>query len=456
MRLLTLVLLLLLPATAQADLLADMQAEAKALLDWRMTGDFDADKAALLTQADRLHKLAAQANVFREEQPTDAWRGWLHLAEGELGFGRALLRAPCPQSLTEEQCTTYRVHLAGKASVWLRKGLDAVGNAEGMSGANEKQLGKLRATLVKLEAESQALAPPGDDGPWVAVREDAWFYAADGQKARVSGWDSPLERPPIRMRRLGEKDGRILVEVPARSPKPDTFHCLGPGPLHDGFNVQLSVDPADLVSVTAKPFTFEYEDGTWARLPEGVSVDAQGRPRIHDALLPIVIDPLYRQQSWTSEGTTSPYIGNGGELPLDSVLRLNGEPVTVDRDQVAIFPKLMETEGDVTFATFRSSCGEVRLTLDGEYVEPKPDENTVFGLGGVVGGGDDKRRGLGAGTKLWWPDGTAAGSLSSRQIVYETAEAPGGLRCWSQQMGYLYYEGGPPKDGALTLCVKAE
>jgi len=442
------------PPASAADLGADMAATRQVLLDWRLSNDVPTAQAEIRAMADRLHELAAQREVWADEAPRQAWQGWLFLADGELGFGRALLKAPCPDSLDEGQCLTYRMHLADKAAVWLRRALDAAHQAHHAKPPRKAHasIASLKDTLDGLLADAHALAPPGADGPWIAVREDAWFHAPDGQKARVSGWAHPEERPPIRVRFVEDRGDRVLVEVAPKISDQSMYHCLGGGPLRATWRVRLEVDADDVVLVTAQPIDATYDDGTAVHLPKGVPVDADGHPRVHDALLPIVVPELHRARTWESRGTYSPFLPSAARIALDSVLHLNGEPITIDRDQKYVMPRGWDTRDGVTYATFRSSCGEVvTKVIEGEPLGEDP--SMLGGILGRLGEGFGTTFTLPAGAALTWTDGSDAGATTTRvQVDGAELEQVDGRRCTRARMGYLHYGQDVPDDVDLLLC----
>lgn len=316
----------------------------------------------------------------------------------------------------------------------------------------------LLPTLVQADRAREAgrTATAVSDGPWVAVRHGAWFHAPDGQKARITGWAHPEERPPTRLRWISENNGRVTVEVPRPTKVSDGFHCLGSGPMSDAFTVRLQVDVADLVPVTSRELSWTFDDGTRIALPVGVPVDEDGHPRVHDALLPVIVDERFQRRKWKALPIARPYENSVAEVPLDTRLTVDGKALVIERDQKAIYPKAIEPRDGATFVALRSSCGEVVAKADGEVAsEPLPKVGVLGGIEGLGGKGSALWV-LESGAPLRWPDGRPAGTMSGLRYVRERDLIEhGDLRCVDEQLGSLYHEDGPPKDGVFRLCSSA-
>ncbi len=454
-RIFALALLLIgLAAPAHAGLRQDLATTARELQRFSLPAEPKPATAALEKAVDRLHWLAAQSQVFREHNPGDAWIGWMHLAEGIFGFSRGLLSGPCPKSLDKEQCAAYEGHLAGKAHIWLRQGLDAVSNAEaagGFEAADARRLEALRSALSVKIVAAEAKMPKVDDGPWVAVRESAWFTTPDGQRARVTGIAEGAERAPVRLRWLGEEAGLVRVAVAPWSPD-GVSHCVQAGPLDSAWGVELLVDAADVVLVSRKELRVEHPDGTKVFLTEGVPVDPSGRPTLSGISPATIVPELHRGRSWLSEGRAWTWQESAATVPASASLTVGSEPVEVRVHQDWIYPRSIEERADDTLLTFSTVCGEVTASHPGPLPAPPEGGGMVGGLLGALGG--SPRIVFASGATLRWPDGTAAGELrTERTFDPSEVEVRDALSCGRVQLGYMHQPDGPPPDGAITLCV---
>jgi len=453
-RCLLVLLLIALATPAHAGLRQDLARTARELQRFSLPAEPKPATAALKEAVDRLHWLAAQSQVFREHNPGDAWIGWMHLAEGIFGFSRGLLSGPCPASLSDQQCAVYEGHLAGKAHIWLRQGLDAVRNAEAAGGyeaAEARRLEALRSALSVKIVAAEAKMPKIDDGPWVAVRESAWFTTPDGQRARVAGVSDSVGRAPVRLRWLAEEAGRIRLAVAPWSPD-GMSHCVQGGPLDAAWGVELYADPADVQLVSRKEIRVEHPDGTSVFIAEGVPVDPDGRATLRGISPPVIVPEVHRGRSWVSAGRPWTWTESAATVPASATLTVGGEPVHVGVFQDWIHPRAVEERAEDTLLTFTTVCGDVTASMAGPLPAPPEGGGMVGGLLGSMGG--SARTVLRTGATLRWPDGARAGTLR-REMSFEESEVEvrGELSCARVQLGYMHQPDGPPPDGAITLCV---
>jgi hypothetical protein len=486
-------------AATTADDIARLDADVAELQAATLSADPTVAKREIVALTASLKDLEKHARLALEHA------GSAHLArvltrkgEGRLAFARALLEAPCPEVLKGKHCEAYQGELARHAVSLVDKAekpleharqeaIVATRGANRLKRADVKRLDAARQQLDVLGALAKERAPEpvvasvfgkssdpvpfGAPGPaltdfpeaprnkrgadaadpdtdFVLVDKTAWFTAhEDGSGVRIRGATEPAEGgvPQVWTARLLEERGdRVHLEF---GPGHWGFHCAWDTALDAAWRVRMWVDRDALHTLTTAVVTQEFPDGTSVVLAPGVPL-VDGGVQFDGLQVPVMVPKKLQGTTYRESDAFGDEKTEHRPLESDASLHIGGKALTRAGTESTLYA-IPLGEGTMAVA---SSCGRIEAK-----VSPYPDEPTG-GLGGLLGGmvGAAERFSLQAGTALWWPDGTRAGTLVFDRSVDQAnwPEMSDGTRCEHLVMDRHSGKDKPSAERLLEVCIR--
>jgi len=244
-------------------------------------------------------------------------------------------------------------------------------------------------------------------------------------------------------------------------------HCTSPPRALSGLQLQLWVQTADLVPVTAQRLTHRFADGTAVLLPAGQPVGdtvqapskGAGMPQLRPIALPglltaVPLADTALDLTYTPQPLPDPATAATLHLRNESAAVLGGGPLTrVGRYSLLMVQDVAPTGPDSVLATVQSGCGQVAVQTATTAVEPL-GALLIGSMGGTslpTGGW------VRSDAPLYWPDGRPAGSSRSRSALGPVVPGPVDLRCHLLQVldrPFSRKNAGSSQVPALPVCVR--
>ncbi len=271
-----------------------------------------------------------------------------------------------------------------------------------------------------------------------------------------------------------------FLELETLGYRPSSDHCetgfnpyLGEDAANSIFKYRLRVFVArgDVVPVLVTDFAQKYPDGTALKLETGSAVEAggpEGEFHVRHSHWDVDVDRFSFEASVPASVVGFKYrLGRSRpkdefELPMsdgyDYTLKSEG-PFALDGKRVVSVRARAEKKfagrrkANRVLLRERTSCAEVWFSVPlSDVVRSKPREDSE---GGVVGGSlcgilrDGAPTRALAGARLFWPDGTRAGSLLQDDTLYgPSKKTPRGLTCFDVPIDQ--------SRSVLPLCLEPE
>ena len=459
MRRALLTLLALLLATGPvmaADRLAEMDRYVQELQGWR----FPAGGQPTAGQLSELVELLGELRRLSDRPPpghADEVR--LRLGEGFLQVARALLEVPCPTGLDASACAEYQDLLREQTDPML---LQAEVHFDGVDPAKMPRWDRVRLLeayqqLALLRGEpTDSMDPPAlpDEAPesidpvrYSLVWADARFVThrdGSGQELRDREWfdgrDAHLGEVLL-VRVVGAADQFTEVEV---VPAAGWRHCRADTPIDPAYQVRLLVLPTDLAPVLTTTFEHRWEDGTSVSVRPGAPT-AEGRVALDGLVVTLPeLPPVQVGVDYLAPPRWRGPQRDLGPLPGTANPTLGGRSVSI----VGPRPPAVEAWDDgAGLATFAGPCGTAVVHSDQGPTPGEPE-----GVVGTLARLSTRRKAV-AGTRLYWPDGSVAGTLGTDRTFAEDQLAGLGYRCFATPFG-THREGHRRPD--LRLCIEEE
>jgi hypothetical protein len=455
--LLTVVAVLLMASSARAEgRLAEMDRHLQDLRTAAVSTGSEPTQQQLLRIVEQLGELRRLSD---QPPPWLVDETRLRLGEGFLEIARALLGVPCPAGLDEQECTPFRDALVEQAEPMLQQAEVLLLGSEPskLPEFDRVRLQEAYERLAELRGEPTRLSdPPGlpDEQPLTAepiryslVWADARFAThrnGTGHELRDREWFDGREAhigEVLLVHVVGAAGQYTEVEVvPAEAWR----HCSDDPPVDPAYRVRFFVLPQDLAPVLTTAFEHSWQDGTSVTLRPGVPV-GDGKVALQGLVLPLPELPTIQvgldylpPERWRGPARDL------GPLPLPSNPTVAGRSVST----IGLWPPSAEAwNEDVGLATFASPCGTAVVHSDRAPVAAEPGE-----IVGVLARMSTRQRAA-EGTRLYWPDGSAAGEMAMDRTFTQEQLTGVGFRCFSTPFGRRR-EGHRQPD--LRLCIMEE
>jgi hypothetical protein len=492
-------------AATTAEDIARMDADLAPLQAGQLSADPVAAKAEVLALATALRALGKDATrATSQGGSAHKSRVFTRLGQGQLAFAAALVSAPCPQGLSPELCELYAGELTRRASALVgmaepvleRARQEAITGDSGTDRLRSADRKRLKAAMAQLDAlktktfvkdaivlpktgllaatsekkpnvpygapgealtdfpaapaHNRAAAEPDRQTDFVLVDKTAWLTShADGTGQRFRGADAPDPDGDLQLwtaRLLSVEGDWALLEFGAGS---WTYHCSLSKPWSPEWRVRVWTDRAALQSVVTSAVRESHADGTLVDILPGTPVVKggvqMGRLRVPVELPADHVGDRYREAEQLEKRG-----GSTVAVPTDTALAVGGQAVPLPSGDEPLYA-VDSGEGQLTF---ESRCG--RVVAAGTVAEGGGMSGLMGVLGGIAGL-QVARYQLRAGTPLWWPDGTRAGTLAADRTVpmSDFPEKEPGLRCVSLQVDHYGSGNAAPPGRAAEVCVRA-
>jgi hypothetical protein len=239
----------------------------------------------------------------------------------------------------------------------------------------------------------------------------------------------------IAVRVIGESNGWATIETLGGR---DEEHCTDARPALDSFRLRLHVPTRSLVSVTTREVTQSFDDDTSVRIGRGVPIESLGRGdlyRVRLSELSTVVRLAVRDVGTRYLPNPAPESATPTGLLAIDALRA-GVPIvgttgrvhsSTGQGDVAVYAR--EAHGSELLVELRPRCASLRVRVPAHVVsdvlgtrvasEPVADGAPPF---------------LEPGARIFWPDGTDAGSITRRVGAGDEVEARGELRCFARAL----------------------
>lgn len=253
----------------------------------------------------------------------------------------------------------------------------------------------------------------------------------------------------LAVRIVGEAGGWATVETLAGRAE---GHCTDARLALDSFRLRLHVPTRSLVPVTTREVTQRFDDQTSVRIFRGVPIESLGRGDLYRVRLGEISTVVrLATQDVGTRYLPSPAPDTAtatGQLAIDALRA--GVPIvgstgrvhsSAGQTDVAVYAR--EARGSELIVELRPRCANLRVRVPAHVVSEFVD--TAIADAPVA---DDGPPFVEPGARIFWPDGTDAGTITDRVGTGQEVEARGALRCFARALQ-------PNGQASVVLCFRS-